>query len=187
MLSEIASSSWDSIQEQASQPIVKERPLPRPTAYTKGPPRAPHSPRVAFSLQAHPEPVEEPAPRKRWRVPRMSLMPRIRRSAMLAGVAVVATAVLVSGWLAVVLGGAQFDAGRLSDAAPPRLTSEIEIDPVEPLERAAEQAAPAAQEMAADALPSGPAADSPIHSLPPRSVLVAGLRDVAVHRLLLLR
>src|SRR5688572_17743640 len=45
MLNEIASSSWDSIQEQASRPIVKERPLPRPKAY-KDPPRIVRNQRV---------------------------------------------------------------------------------------------------------------------------------------------
>jgi hypothetical protein len=51
MLSEIASSSWDSIMAQASRPLVMERPLPRPHAHQSAP-RVVSRRRVAFCLQA---------------------------------------------------------------------------------------------------------------------------------------
>lgn len=59
MLSELMSSSWDSIREQASKPIVGERPMPRPGV--SAPPKIKRKSAISMSLQADAAPAE-PAP-----------------------------------------------------------------------------------------------------------------------------
>jgi hypothetical protein len=147
MLNEIASSSWDSIQEQASRPIVKERPLPRPKAYAK----------------------ERVGP---------------------AGVAVLATSVLVGGWLTVVLGAAHFEMRQIANASPPRVTGEIivveALAPDQVGEAAtASQAMPADDQVDYDLEPEQPS-DNQLapFNFPPRPVLISGLRDAALHGLI---
>ena len=62
MINEIASSSWDSIQAQASQPTRMQRAMPTPamTQANRGSVRP--KPRVAFCLQAQHEEQAQPAP-----------------------------------------------------------------------------------------------------------------------------
>jgi hypothetical protein len=121
MLNEIASSSWDSIQEQASRPLVKERPLPRPNGF-RPVTVAPRRNRVAFSLQAPvaeptatspstsietpaaapPAKVTPPAPRPaRW----WNVSTKMRQQIALGFITVLATALLVGAWVFAVNGG----------------------------------------------------------------------------------
>jgi pSer/pThr/pTyr-binding forkhead associated (FHA) protein len=94
MINEIVSSSWDSIQAQASQPLRMQRAMPVP-AMTNAQRTARPKPRVSFCLQAeHNEAtnvpaVAPPAPAKRS-------LNRWRRPAMLVAVSVAVTGLFVT-------------------------------------------------------------------------------------------
>jgi hypothetical protein len=109
---------------------------------------------------------------------------------MLAGIAVLVTSLLVGGWLAVVLGAARYEMRRLANANPPRVTGEILVESNVPTP--IDQATPASQSLPADdepdveldaTLPVDESART--YELPPRPILIAGLRDAALHRLIL--
>ena len=138
MLNEIASSSWDSIQAQASRPLVMERPLPRPSGYREAPTvAAARRPRVAFCLQAPSNdpnaaiaaPASESKPSRKSKAPESPSLPpgsdrvrtarwwnvpaRARRNIAVGIVSVVVTALLVGAWIVAVNRGP-----RTSMAAP---------------------------------------------------------------------
>jgi predicted component of type VI protein secretion system len=125
MLNEIASSSWDSIQAQASRPLVMERPLPRPSGYREAPTvAAARRPRVAFCLQAPSgdpnaaivAPASESKPSRKSKGPESPSLPpgshraprwwnvpaRTRRNIAVGIVSLVATALLVGAWIVAV-------------------------------------------------------------------------------------
>ena len=138
MLNEIASSSWDSIQAQASRPLVMERPLPRPSGYRESPTvAAARRPRVAFCLQAPSgdpnaaiaAPTSESQPSRESKGSELPTLPpgscrvrkarwwnvpaRARRNIAVGIISAVATALLVGAWLVAVNHGP-----RTSMAAP---------------------------------------------------------------------
>jgi len=138
MLSEIVSSSWDSIMAQASLPVVMERPLPRPHAYQRAP-RVVSRPRVAFCLQApaaEPGELPRPAvpaatvetetspPRPRWRRGTRALAD-LHRKVLIGALTAVATTLLVGAWVLAVNQGPGVSRASL----PPRPAVREEVPP----------------------------------------------------------
>jgi hypothetical protein len=141
MINEIVSSSWDSIQAQASQPTRMQRAMPVPgvTSANRGTapviaPAARPKPRVAFSLQAGEDGSAEdknlvtPTPlQSKPLKPPSRLFGGHGRRFWIAATSVAATILFIAGWITLAVRASyRDDPARQPPATPPASASQVE-------------------------------------------------------------